>query len=179
MEMLKTKEAAELLSVSQTTIKRWAAMFPNFFPKDRFGHYIFTGQEIGLLRSIKERIEHGETLDSIDLAGNKQPEPAEPLHDTRPPHTPDKPMQELLSRIVHIEHSLDQKADEVVSVQLLRQREELEDLRQMIQQLAVSIETIQKPASRASSSEEMRPIATAKLQAPPKKRGLLRTLFSL
>lgn len=67
MEMLKTKEAAELLSVSQTTIKRWAAMFPNFFPKDRFGHYIFTGQEIGLLQSIKERIEHGETLDSIDL----------------------------------------------------------------------------------------------------------------
>lgn len=97
----------------------------------------------------------------------------------RPLRTPDKPMEELLSRIVHIEHSLDQKADEVVSVQLLRQREELEDLRQMIQQLAVSIETIQKPNSKTSSSEEIRPIATAKLQAPPKKRGLLRTLFSL
>lgn len=33
MEILKTKDAAELLSVSQTTIKRWAAMFPDFFQK--------------------------------------------------------------------------------------------------------------------------------------------------
>ncbi|MNE30689.1 polar chromosome segregation protein [compost metagenome] len=86
----------------------------------------------------------------------------------------------MWSRITQIEHSLDQKADEVVSVQLLRQREELEDLRQMIQQLALSIETIQQPGLQAAAAyEELHPVAAAKLKAPPKKRSLLRTLFSL
>lgn len=175
MEILKTKEVAERLSVSQTTIKRWAAMFPDYFPKDRLGHYIFSGQEVGLLQSIKDRIDQGESLDSIDLKGIKSP--AELLQEPSP--TPDKPMEELLSRIVHIEHSLDQKADEVVSFQLLQQRKELEDLRQMIQQLAVSLETIRKPSTEAASISTIRPAAAAKHQVPSRKRGLLRTLFSL
>lgn len=59
MEILKTKEAAELLSVSQTTIKRWAAMFPDFFPKDRLGHYTFSKREISQLNYIKDRINQG------------------------------------------------------------------------------------------------------------------------
>lgn len=33
MDILKTKDAAELMSVSLTTIKRWAAMFPDFFQR--------------------------------------------------------------------------------------------------------------------------------------------------
>jgi chromosome-anchoring protein RacA len=179
MEMYKTKEVAELLSVSQTTIKRWAAMFPNVFPKDRFGHYIFSQQEVDLLKSIKTRIDHGESLDSINLTASKQP--AELLqHTTLPQHTQDKPMEALMTRIVHIEHSLDHKADEVVSVQLLRQREDLEELRQMIQQLALSIETIQQPRLQAASAyEELLPAAAARLKSPPKKRSLLRTFFSL
>lgn len=178
MEMYKTKEVAELLSVSQTTIKRWAAMFPNVFPKDRFGHYIFSQQEVSQLKSIKNRIDQGENLDSITLTSNKHT--VEPLQPSRPLPAQDKPMEELLSRIVYIEHSLDQKADEVVSVQLLRQREDLEELRQMIGQLALSIETIQQPRYQAAAAyEELHPVAAAKLKAPPKKRSLLRTLFSL
>lgn len=62
MDILKTKDAAELLSVSLTTIKRWAAMFPDFFPKDRFYHYVFSEQQIDLLNHIKDRINHGERL---------------------------------------------------------------------------------------------------------------------
>ncbi|OMF90847.1 MerR family transcriptional regulator [Paenibacillus sp. FSL R7-0273] len=178
MEMFKTKEAAEQLSVSQTTIKRWAAMFPASFPKDRFGHYIFTTQEVSLLKSIKERLEQGESLDSITLAEN-QPQ-AEPMPIIQKPPVTEPPMQEVWSRLVRIERSLDQKADEVVSVQLLQQRQELEDLRRMIQQLAVSIESIQQPRLQAAAAyEELHPLAAMKLKTPPKKRGLLRTFFSL
>lgn len=177
MEMLKTKDAAELLSVSQTTIKRWAAMFPAFFPKDRYGHYIFSEQEIGLLQSIKQRIEHGETLDGISLTANGHPDSAQ--EDKSIVMTRNIPMDDMLSRIDYIERSLDHKADEVVSVQLLQQRRELEDLRQTIKQLAAAVETIQKPGSRnASPYDELHPVAAAKLQSPPRKRGLLRSFFS-
>lgn len=178
MEILKTKEAAELLSVSQTTIKRWAAMFPNFFPKDRFGHYIFSGQEIEHLNTIKDRLDHGETLDTIELTDSTHP--MVPLPETSPAQAQDKPMEELFTRLVYIERSLDHKADEVVSVQLLQQRQELEDLRRMIQQLAASIETIQQPRSQAAAAyEDLHRVAAAKLKTPPKKRSLLRTFFSL
>ena len=35
MGILKSKDAADLLCVSQTTIKRWASTFPDCFQKDR------------------------------------------------------------------------------------------------------------------------------------------------
>jgi chromosome-anchoring protein RacA len=177
MGILKTKDAADLLSVSQTTIKRWASTFPDFFRKDRSGHYIFSEQEIDLLIYIKDRIDHGETLDCIVLMTNSQP--PQTLHEETPLHT-HVPSMDLLTRIEHIEHSLDQKADEVVSIQLLQQREELEELRQMIVQLAASIETIQIPSSKTYlTPEEIHPDAIAKHQATRRKRGLLRSIFSL
>ncbi|MCL6602185.1 MAG: MerR family transcriptional regulator [Paenibacillus sp.] len=178
MEILKTKDAADRLSVSQTTIKRWVTHFPSYFKKDRFGHYIFSEQEINLLTHIKDRIEHGETLDGINLTTNKLPQ--EPLQNKPSLHTNDNSIEDMVSRMDHIERSLNHKADEVVSIQLLQQREELEDLRQMIQQLAASLETIQKPNSRTHlSNEEIHLVAAGKLQVPPRKRsGLLRSFFS-
>jgi chromosome-anchoring protein RacA len=178
MDILKTKDAADLLSVSQTTIKRWASHFPDYFPKDRSGHYIFSEQEINLLIHIKDRIDHGDPLDRIDLVTNKQS--SVPLQEDKSPlHTPDKSIKDMVTRLDYIERSLQQKADDIVSVQLLKQREELEDIRQMIAQLAAAIETIQKPSSNPySSREEIHPVAAARLQSPPKKRSLLRTFFS-
>lgn len=177
MGTLKTKDAADLLSVSQTTIKRWASTFPKFFQKDRFGHYMFSEQEIDLLIHIKDRIDHGETLDSITLITNG--EPPEPQQDEIPLHTHDPSVEDMLTRIEHVERSVEQKADEVVSIQLLQQRKELEELRQMIEQVAASIETIQMSRSKTySPQDEIHPAAVAKLQAPPKKRGLLRSFFS-
>ena len=177
MNALKTKDAAELLSVSQTTIKRWISSFPTFFPKDRFGHYIFTDKEISLLRHIKDCVDHGEALDVIDL--NASPQPPQPLEDKNPTHSYDHSLGDMMSRIHNIERSLDQKADEVVSIQLLQQREELEELRQTIHQLAVTLESIQKPNGKIYSLyEEMHPAAAAKLQTPPRKRSLLRSFFS-
>ncbi|MFC5653130.1 MerR family transcriptional regulator [Paenibacillus solisilvae] len=178
MSLLKTRDAADLLGVSQTTIKRWASTFPDFFQKDRAGHYIFSEQEIGLLIHIKDRIDHGETLDHIALASSSQtPETSAEKPEALVSAVP---MEDMLSRIELVERSLDHKADEVVSMQLLQHREELEELRHMIEQLAASMETMYVPGNRSiSAQDEIHPLAAAKLQAPPKKRGLLRSFFSL
>ncbi|OZQ62398.1 hypothetical protein CA600_22315 [Paenibacillus sp. VTT E-133280] len=179
MEFLKTKDAAELLSVSQTTIKRWAAMFPDFFPKDRFGHYTFSEQQISLLTHIKECINHGEPLEGIQLPVSNENQisksPQDPLHSTDT-----EPMQDILSRIHYIERTLDQKADEVVMIQLLQQREELEDLRIMIKQLAATLEPMQATKVNVfTSNEASHPVTSTRIPSPPRKRGLLRSFFFL
>lgn len=178
MEILKTKDAAELLSVSQTTIKRWAAMFPDFFPKDRFGHYAFSEQQINLLNHIKDQINQGETLECINLSLTNDRLNSVPLQDNPRPHTDGTPMEDIWSRIKYIEHALDQKANEVVSMQLLQQRAELEDMWVMIKQLAVSMETVQNSNKSLPSYEDPHPVATVKLTALPRKRSLLRSFFS-
>ncbi|MEK3687989.1 MerR family transcriptional regulator [Paenibacillus sp. FSL R10-2736] len=178
MEILKTKEAAELLSVSQTTIKRWAAMFPDFFPKDRLGHYTFSERQISQLNHIKERINQGEALECIHLDLTNDNLPRGPLQENLSPDTDDDPMNKIWSRIGYIEHALDQKANEVVSIQLLQQRAELEDMRVMIKQLSATLETMQKPGSNSLSTyEELHPVAAGRLTSPPRKRGLLRSFF--
>ncbi|MNO42915.1 Chromosome-anchoring protein RacA [compost metagenome] len=178
MKILKTKDAAELLSVSQTTIKRWAAMFPDCFPKDRFGHYIFSEQQISLLTHIKDCINHGEPLEGIQLTVSNENQistsPQDPLHPTDA-----EPMQDILSRIHYIERTLDQKADEVVMIQLLQQREELEDLRIMIKQLAATLEPMQAAKGNAFTPVETSHPVTTRLPSPPRKRGLLRSFFFL
>ncbi|MCA0755947.1 MerR family transcriptional regulator [Paenibacillus sp. N4] len=188
MGNLKTKDAADLISVSQTTIKRWASTFPDVFQKDRFGHYIFSEDDVLLLMLIKERIEQGEQLDRMQLTSNmeaaasRQDEASVQEQDEASLHVQAAAAaaDEMLNRIEQMERTLQQKADEVVSVQLLQQREELEELRQMIVQLAAAVETLQTPAGKGRAQhEELHPVAAAKLQEPPKKRGLLRSFFSL
>lgn len=180
MKILKTKDAAELLSVSVTTIKRWAAMFPDFFPKDRFGHYTFSEQQIRQLNHIKESINHGEPLESIQLIPSNENQLSTLLQENPLQHTDDKPMNDLLSRIDNIERTLDQKASEVVSIQLLQQRDELEELRLMIKEVAASLEPLQKTNSKfLSTYEDFQPVTTSRLPAPSRKRSLLRSFFSL
>lgn len=186
MNILKTKDAADLISVSQATIKRWASAFPNIFQKDRLGHYKFTEREITLLMLIKERIDQGEQLDKIQLMTGERPTvsrqdeaSAHALDEAVPYVLHDAATEEMRNRIEQVERTLLQKADEVVSVQLLHQRAEIEELRQMIVQLAAAVETMQTPEGKARAPhEELHPAAAAKLQSPPKKRSLLRSFFS-
>lgn len=180
MIILKTKDAAKLLSVSMTTIKRWAAMFPNYFPKDRFGHYTFSEKQISMLSHIKDQINLGEPLESIHLDAFNDEQISISSLENQSELSDHEPMSELLTRMDHIERTLDQKADEVVMIQLLQQRKELEELRLMIKEVAASLEPLQKTSSQAPSMlEEFHPAAASRLPAPPRKRSLLRTFFSL
>jgi chromosome-anchoring protein RacA len=154
-------------------------MFPDFFPKDRFGHYTFSEQQISLLTHIKECINHGEPLEGIQLPVSNENQisksPQDPLHSTDT-----EPMQDILSRIHYIERTLDQKADEVVMIQLLQQREELEDLRIMIKQLAATLEPMQATKVNVfTSNEASHPVTSTRIPSPPRKRGLLRSFFFL
>jgi chromosome-anchoring protein RacA len=198
MILMKTKDVSEYLGVSQTNIKRWASHYPLAFNKNHVGHYVFTEQEVQLLLYIKNQISQGKALHQISL-------PVEPVLSVPSPlplrHMPSKPRadqtrNDMISRIREVERSLQQKADEVVTFQVLQHRAELEELRGMIEQIAVSVEKMQKPGvdrftfqegtgpatvgitSAASSAQKF--IASAKAQEPLppiKKRGFFRSFF--
>ncbi|MFC4775810.1 MerR family transcriptional regulator [Paenibacillus sp. GCM10023252] len=202
MSVVKTREAAEMLGVSQTTIKRWASTYPHSFYKDPNGHYLFSDEGLERLVHIKEQIDKGKTMDQIELPSlgmsQAQPMPQAQPHSAQPqaqpmpqaqPHSaqpmPQSPstlqqqpsqqlhhpsaqpqqqaakleaaasreetspppsngeVEELMARIRQMELLIDQKANEVVSMQVLQHRKELDEIRKTVEQIAACIETLQ------------------------------------
>ncbi|WP_274648644.1 MerR family transcriptional regulator [Paenibacillus humicola] len=176
MEAKKTKEAALMLGVSQTTIKRWVAFFHMSFRKDRFGHYIFDEADIDKLAFIKEQIEQGLILSQIELPGHE---------DVREEQTNGAAdglnAGEVLSRIKQLEFRLAQKADDVVSIQVLQHRKELEEIRKTVEQLAASVESMRQSERKAAVQQIAVPVPAAEPSSPKpaRKRGLLGSLFHL
>ncbi|REE86465.1 chromosome-anchoring protein RacA [Paenibacillus taihuensis] len=198
MELVKSKDAAESLNVSQTTVKRWASYFPHYFQKDRFGHYIFTPQDLAMLGLIKAALERGETMDQIVLP-EPQPQP-EPENENAQQLIKLQALQEsasamneavqevaaaaatleqtdLQTRLRNVERRLDQKADEVVVAQVLQHREELDELRRMVDMLATSIEMSRKPSMAELQAAAAETAASSSNGSPSRKRGLFRSLF--
>jgi chromosome-anchoring protein RacA len=83
MNDIKTKEAAQLLGVSPTTIKRWCATFPDRFRKDASGHYVFSVEELDLLAEIRSHYEEARRMSEIGPAGLRTGE-LNPEHTNRP-----------------------------------------------------------------------------------------------
>jgi len=169
----KTKDVSELLGVSQTTIKRWASHYSNFFQKDRLGHYIFTEHECNLLLFIKEQVELGNPLDQISLPIKSSSTLRNlAIHSNLPDEN------DLSSRIREVERSLEQKADEVVSAQVLQHRAELDELRQIVNRIAATVETMQAGGVHSKSPHGNIRLPVAEKSSPPtSKRTFLRHFF--
>ncbi|WP_027092824.1 MerR family transcriptional regulator [Cohnella thermotolerans] len=141
-----TKEAADHLGVSQTTLKRWVSYFPELFPKDRLGHYMFSEQEMEWLQSIKAEVRSGVPLESVRPPGRRS-QPAGSNRDS----------ESIMLRLHQLERMMERKADEVVSAQVLQHRREIDELRQMIQQIADSLEKMRQAAASRDIEPSPRP----------------------
>lgn len=179
MTLLKTKEAAQQLAVSETTIRRWVSLFPSSFAKDMFGHYIFDEPALDKLQMIKARLEEGTGLYDIKLPvldeSTATPMPVPAAAAAVPAAYEES--ESLLIRLNRLETSLSHKADEVVSFQLLHHREELNEIRQTLGQLAASLEMLQPVLKQYGAVME----AASKPHQPsadrPKRRTLFRAIF--
>lgn len=171
MDVYSTRDVAVKLGVSTTTVKRWVAFFQGWFQKDEFGHYVFLAEDVNRLRIIKEQLQEGKTMQSImDAHNNSIPREKAPSPLPLPIET-----DELRKRISQLELLLGQKADDIVNVQVLQHRNELEEIRKMVQALAADVETIQRSLSRHSER------TLASLRETPKatkKKSFLSMLFS-
>ncbi|PJW14465.1 MerR family transcriptional regulator [Geobacillus sp. Manikaran-105] len=174
---LKTPDVAARLGVSPKTIQRWVRKYNIPLPKNEAGHYLFDEKTIALLERVK--FEQGAALETQPKAEPKTP-PAPSRPSTSPPNVPIHALfQEYVGpeisrvslRLDQLEQQLEQKADDVVSVQLLHHRREMEEITARLtalEQLVARLEqqlNHQPPAPHNPSEEPKR-----------KRRGLGRVM---
>ncbi|WP_332693204.1 chromosome-anchoring protein RacA [Halalkalibacter lacteus] len=137
MEMtMKTKEVSEQLGVNPTTVQRWAKYFGLVCETNEHGHYLFTPEHVLVMREVQEQLQQGKRMRDIQLTGlepNLQPErKSETMIQSA---VYEEKLEEVMNRVKELDQKLSQKADDVVSYQLLKHRTELDDMMKLIKSL--------------------------------------------
>lgn len=135
--MLNTNTVAKLLNVSPSTIHRWVKQLELDMERNELGHYIFTKEDIALLKNVQEQINNGSILQEVSINKNKIRKGIVKTTVT------DKPSDDILSKLEILEQRIAQKADEVVSYQLLQHRREIEELQNEVATLNKRIEILE------------------------------------
>ncbi|OKO96014.1 hypothetical protein BRO54_0644 [Geobacillus proteiniphilus] len=166
---LKTSDVAARLGVSPKTIQRWVRKYDITLRKNEAGHYLFDEKTVALLERVK--FEQGAAMEA----------PPTPKRPPTPPRN-NVPIDALFgsiepeiarvsSRLDQLEQQLEQKADDVVSIQLLHHRQEMEEI-------AARLTALEQLVARLEQQLNTRPPAPHEPPEEPKqkRRGLGRVM---
>ncbi|MBB6449076.1 chromosome-anchoring protein RacA [Geomicrobium halophilum] len=150
--LVKTKSVAETLRVAPKTIQTWVRKYKIPVQTNDRGHYLYDQMAIERLQTVKstqmpDEIEESDDVKVATLEAEKR-------------------MDEILQRLDHLEKMIEKKADEVVSFQLLKHRQELDDVQR-------SITTIEDHLNELNDATDL----TESVEETPK-RGKLASMFS-
>ncbi|MFC0559931.1 chromosome-anchoring protein RacA [Halalkalibacter alkalisediminis] len=149
---LKTKEVSEVLGVNPTTVQRWAKYFGLVCETNEHGHFLFTQEHVETMREVQIQLQQGKKMKEIQLGmGLNQMEKNELNIKTA---TYEEKLEEVITRVGELDRKLSQKADEVVSYQLLKHRSELEDMMKMIKNLEGRLNKIENRMQDHNIPEE-------------------------
>ncbi|PMC37445.1 chromosome segregation protein [Bacillus sp. UMB0899] len=132
---MSTAAVAKSLGVSRRTLMRWVEQLNLELSKNELGHYQFSDADIEKLKQIQEN------TDSV-LPQQKEQQSRKAIVMTKT--VDEDKMVELTNRIEQVEQSLQRKADDVVSYQLLQHRKEMEELTRTISKLEKRIEELEQ-----------------------------------
>ncbi|GIN76591.1 MULTISPECIES: chromosome-anchoring protein RacA [Bacillus] len=185
---MNTADAANELGVSTKTVQRWVKQLQLPASRNELGHYFFTKDDIAILKEVKEQLKNGTPMQDVTVKRPKKTflikknemvqteEPAPPLNEWLEEKLQrflehEQLERELLQKkIAELERKLEQKADDVVSYQLLQQRRELEEERQQIKHLE------QKISELESMNRHEKDTAGRREEKKPKSK--LKSIFS-
>ncbi len=157
----KTPMVAEKLGVSSKVVLRIVQQLHLNLAKNKFGHYLFTQEDIDQIRAYHEATKGMEEAavtrveeSSIDTSSFQQQ------------------IQELVARMEKNEALIREKASDVVAYQVLQHRNEIEELTSRIKQLEERIAVLE---SRQSNVQPLHSYKTEK----PKRKNMLLSMFGL
>ncbi len=160
--MLKTKEVSQVLGVNPTTVQRWVKYFNLPCQKNEHGHYLFDDKNLLQLKEIKSQLNLGLPMSQVKIThlnDEAQHKPQRAVDSNI--ESAIKRFETLAARVEKIEYQLEEKATNVVNIQLLQHRRELEKLYQLVENLKREIEEIkteqQKKDMAASEQPKQRP----------------------
>jgi chromosome-anchoring protein RacA len=168
---LNTKAVAELLETSTSTVQRWVKQLNLEMERNELGHFIFSKEDVEILKEVKQQLQNGILLQDISISKNKRSGVLKTVF-------PESNLDQLAEKVNQMEISLNQKADSVVTYQLLQHRREIEEL----------LEQVSLLTDRVAQLEELLPqqmeiAATGEIhmktekKSPRKKKNLLQVIF--
>lgn len=129
--MMNTSTVAKELGISQSTVQRWVSGGNILVERNQHGHYVFSEANLEALRQMKKELNN-------NSASQEQREKK-----VRKGALPAQRSEEIQAVVTEIERKLDEKADSVVSYQLLQHRSDMEELQDLIKKLEKRIEKLE------------------------------------
>nr|WP_295969724.1 MerR family transcriptional regulator [uncultured Bacillus sp.] len=149
---MNTRAVAKLLGISVSTVQRWIKQLDLEMERNELGHFIFSDEDIELLKEVKMQLQQGKILQEIEIGSNSKRILPMKIEQS------DEQLNRITDKIKEIEMNMNQKADSVVSYQLLQHRREIEELQEQIAVLTekiVSIETLVEKERETAAAHEM------------------------
>jgi chromosome-anchoring protein RacA len=150
MEMiLKTKTVSEELGVNPTTVQRWVRHFNIQCDKNEHGHYLFKQDDIEQLREIKSQLDNGLLMSDIQIQSFQTAEKSVEL-----PTQFEEKFDRLNAAIRALEKKVEEKADAVVSYQILQHASELEELIKKMENMEARLQDLEVALLKNNYPEE-------------------------
>ncbi|WP_071394931.1 MerR family transcriptional regulator [Bacillus tuaregi] len=164
---MNTRAVAKLLGISTSTVQRWVKQLKLEMERNELGHFIFSEEDIELLKQVKKQLQEGTLLQDISIQLPKRA-------GTFKQKQPDGDIDELAQKVKSLEISLQQKADDVVSYQILQHRREMEELQEQIiilTERVTQLENVIREKSEIAASIEI------EKNKPRKKKSFFQLIF--
>lgn len=142
---LKTKEVSQLLEVNPTTVQRWIKFFKLPCEKNEHGHYLFDDTNILQLKEIKSQLNLGLPMTQVKvthLNNNDSKTHQDGKNSTHSQEDVLNKIDNITKRIEEVEYKLQEKATNVVNIQLLQHRRELEKIYTLVENLRNEIDQL-------------------------------------
>lgn len=170
--MMKTKEVSELLGVNPTTVQRWIKHFNMRTITNEQGHYVFGASDVQQLKQIQNQLNAGKRMKDIRLEETKETK-TESKETMIPAWQYYAKLDSMMDRIMMLEEKLERKADDVVSYQLLKHRNELNEMTRILKNIETRLDLVEefmKEAQEKRLNDEVE---------PTKRRRAFAKMFSL
>lgn len=147
--VLKTKTVSEELGVNPTTVQRWVRHFNIQCDKNEHGHYLFRQEDIEQLKEIKSQLDNGLLMSDIQIQSIQTTDKSLEL-----PTQFEEKFSRLNAAIESLEKKIEEKADSVVSYQMLQHASELEELIKKMENMEARLQDLEVALLKNNYPEE-------------------------